>query len=92
MEEGSVMLVVTSRLGGTCVELLCSICERVLSRDSAWLVFPPNAERQVGQWVHRDCLQGNVERTCGEGHIVMMRGTAALTALMQSLQGPVARE
>jgi hypothetical protein len=79
------MMVITSNVSGTRVELWCTVCRQRLTLGQAWLAFPTNGDQAEGKWIHRDCLNGQVEAVFGVPTITMMRGDAALSHLAVSL-------
>jgi hypothetical protein len=68
------------------------VCEQPLRLDNTWLAFSPEGDRVPGVWVHQACVTGKFQEVFGTHRVTLMRGAPALTALAQSLQGPVGRE
>jgi hypothetical protein len=75
------------------LDLPCAICEEALQLRVAWLVWPANGGDEVpGEFVHKTCVDGRCRELFGQDRVVMMRGSAALTSLAKSLEGPVELE
>jgi hypothetical protein len=90
--KGAFMVRVVSTEGGTTVRLCCVVCGHPLSLTTAWLCFPAGSRGDEGQWVHRSCANGEIQRLVGGDHAVLMRGMDALRNMAGWLQEPVAVE
>ena len=67
------------------VRWMCTICGHKLSKTTMFLAFPPAEGTSEGQWVHRTCADGNLERHFGVRRVVLMRGEDALRHLIRAL-------
>jgi hypothetical protein len=86
------MVMIYHRAESFLVELPCHVCEQALRLVDTWLAFSPEGDRVPGVWVHQACVAGKFQQVFGTHRVTLMRGAPALTALAQSLQGPVALE
>jgi hypothetical protein len=79
------MFVVTSRIGGTTIQLVCAICLAPLLQGRAVLAFPADCEQSEGHWCHRGCIDGQFQSLFGTKHLVLCEATAALSHLANTV-------
>jgi hypothetical protein len=79
------MVRVTNHPESFTLQWCCKLCGEKCTLDQLWLAFAPG-ETAIAEWVHRQCVSGQVEFAFGCKRVVLMNGHEALRRLAASLQ------
>jgi hypothetical protein len=83
--KGAIMVRVTNHPESFNLQWRCKLCGEKCTLDQLWLAFAPR-ETAIAEWVHKQCVSGQVESAFGSKRVVLMNGHEALRRLAASLQ------